>query len=173
MMREVLTRRFARLIREDPERSGGGWPDLIVIDGGAGQLAAAQATLAEIGLVDLPILAVAKGPERNAGQERFFLVGREPLALDPRDPILYFLQRLRDEAHRFAIQTHRGRRARDIGRSVLDQVPGIGAKRKRALLNHFGSAKGVAEAGVLDIERVPGIDRAVARAVYDYFHDGA
>ena len=173
MMREVLTRRFARLIREDPERSGGGWPDLIVIDGGAGQLAAAQATLAEIGLVDLPILAIAKGPERNAGQERFFLAGREPLALDPRDPVLYFLQRLRDEAHRFAIQTHRGRRARDIGRSVLDQVPGIGAKRKRALLNHFGSAKGVAEAGVLDIERVPGIDRAVARAVYDYFHDGA
>ena len=173
MMREVLTRRFARLIREDPERAVAGWPDLIVIDGGAGQLAAAQATVAELGLVDLPILAIAKGPERNAGQERFFLTGREPLALDPRDPVLYFLQRLRDEAHRFAIQTHRGKRAREIGRSVLDQVPGIGAKRKRALLNHFGSARGVAEAGVLDIERVPGIDRAVAKAVYDHFHDGA
>ncbi|MFL5335158.1 MAG: excinuclease ABC subunit UvrC [Geminicoccaceae bacterium] len=173
MMREVLKRRFARLIREDPERAGAGWPDLIVIDGGAGQLAVAQATLAELGLVDLPMLAVAKGPERNAGHERFFLPGREPLVLDPRDPVLYFVQRLRDEAHRFAIQTHRGKRTRDIGRSVLDQVPGIGAKRKRALLNHFGSARGVAEAGVLDIERVPGIDRAVAKAVYDYFHDGA
>jgi excinuclease ABC subunit C len=173
MMREVLTRRFARLVREDPERAGAGWPDLIVIDGGAGQLAAARAAVADLGLGDLPMLAVAKGPERDAGNERFFLPGREPLALDPRDPVLYFLQRLRDEAHRFAIQTHRGKRTRDIGRSVLDQVPGIGAKRKRALLNHFGSARGVAEAGVLDIERVPGIDRAVAKAVYDHFHDGA
>ena len=148
MMREVLQRRFARLVKEDPERAGEGWPDLVIIDGGAGQLAAAQAALAELGLVDLPLLAVAKGPERNAGQERFFLPGREPLALDPRDPVLYFVQRLRDEAHRFAIQTHRGKRSRDIGRSVLDRVPGIGAKRKRALLNHFGSARGVAEAGL-------------------------
>ena len=173
MMREVLRRRFARLVKEDPERAGPGWPDLVVIDGGAGQLSAAQAILAELGLVDLPLLAVAKGPERNAGQERFFLPGREPLALDPRDPVLYFVQRLRDEAHRFAIQTHRGKRTRDIGRSVLDQVPGVGAKRKRALLNHFGSARGVAEAGVLDLERVPGIDRAVAKAIHDFFHDGA
>ena len=147
MMREVLRRRFARLIKEDPERAGPGWPDLVVIDGGAGQLSAAQAILAELGLVDLPLLAVAKGPERNAGQERFFLPGREPLALDPRDPVLYFVQRLRDEAHRFAIQTHRGKRTREIGRSVLDQVPGVGAKRKRALLNHFGSARGVARGG--------------------------
>ena len=173
MMREVLQRRFARLIKEDPERAGPGWPDLVVIDGGAGQLSAAQAILAELGVVELPLLAVAKGPERNAGQERFFLPGREPLALDPRDPVLYFVQRLRDEAHRFAIQTHRGKRTRDIGRSVLDQVPGVGAKRKRALLNHFGSARGVAEAGVLDLERVPGIDRAVAKAIHDFFHDGA
>ncbi len=173
MMHEVLQRRFARLVREDPERAGEGWPGLVVIDGGAGQLAAAQAVLAELGIVDLPLLAVAKGPERNAGQERFFLPGREPLALDPRDPVLYFVQRLRDEAHRFAIQTHRGKRTRAIGRSVLDEVPGIGAKRKRALLNHFGSARGVAEAGVLDLERVPGIDRAVAKAIHDFFHDGA
>ena len=173
MMREVLERRFARLVKDDPERAGEGWPGLVVIDGGAGQLAAAQAVLADLGIVDLPLLAVAKGPERNAGQERFFLPGREPLALDPRDPVLYFVQRLRDEAHRFAIQTHRGKRTREIGRSVLDQVPGVGAKRKRALLNHFGSARGVAEAGVLDLERVPGIDRAVAKAIHDFFHDGA
>ena len=173
MMREVLQRRFARLIKDDPERTSESWPGLVVIDGGAGQLAAAQAVLGELGLVDLPLLAVAKGPERNAGQERFFLPGREPLALDPRDPVLYFVQRLRDEAHRFAIQTHRGKRTRDIGRSVLDQVPGVGAKRKRALLNHFGSARGVSEAGVLDLGRVPGIDRAVAKAIHDFFHDGA
>jgi excinuclease ABC subunit C len=173
MMREVLRRRFARLVKEDPERSGGGWPDLIVIDGGAGQLAAAQEVLAELDLDDLPLLAVAKGPERDAGQERFFLPGREPLALDARDPVLYFIQRLRDEAHRFAIQTHRGRRSRDIGRSSLDQVPGIGARRKRALLDHFGSARGVAHAGLLDLERVPGINRAVAKSIYDFFHDGA
>ena len=173
MLREVLRRRFTRLIREDPERAGGGWPGLVVVDGGAGQLAAAQAVLAELWIVDLPLLADAKGPERHAGQERFFVPGREPVALDPRDPVLYFLQRLRDEAHRFAIQAHRGRRTREIGRSVLDQVPGVGAKRKRALLHHFGSARGVAEAGVLDLERVPGIDRAVAKAVYDFFHESA
>ena len=172
MMREVLRRRFARLAKEDPER-GEGWPDLVVIDGGAGQLAAARTVLAELDLADLPLMAVAKGPERNAGQERFFLPGRaEPLALDPRDPVLYFVQRLRDEAHRFAIQTHRGKRARGIGRSRLDQVPGVGATRKRALLNHFGSARGVAQAGPLDLEQVPGIDRAVAKAIYDFFHDG-
>jgi excinuclease ABC subunit C len=173
MMREVLQRRFARLVREDPERQSGAWPDLVVIDGGAGQLGAAQEVLAELDLVDLPLIAVAKGPERNAGQERFFLPGREPLALDPRDPVLYFVQRLRDEAHRFAIQTHRGKRTREIGRSVLDQVPGIGARRKKALLNHFGSARGVAEAGLLDLERVPGISKAVAKAIHDFFHDGA
>lgn len=173
MMREVLRRRFARLVKEDPERTSGAWPDLVVIDGGAGQLAAAQAILAELDLADLPLMAVAKGPERNAGQERFFLPEREPLALEPRDPVLYFVQRLRDEAHRFAIQTHRGKRTRAIGRSMLDQVPGVGAKRKRALLAHFGSARGVAEAGLLDLERVPGIDRGVAKAIYDFFHDVA
>jgi excinuclease ABC subunit C len=173
MMREVLRRRFSRLVKEDPERAGGGWPDLVVIDGGAGQLGAATEVMAELDLADLPLMAVAKGPQRDAGQERFFLPGREqPLALDAKDPVLYFVQRLRDEAHRFAIQTHRGKRARDIGRSRLDEVPGVGAKRKRALLNHFGSARGVAEAGLLDLERVPGIDRAVARTIYDFFHDG-
>jgi excinuclease ABC subunit C len=171
-MREVLRRRFSRLVKEDPDRTSGSWPDLVVIDGGAGQLAAAQEVLAELGLVDVPVMAVAKGPERDAGQERFFLVGREPLALDMRDPVLYLMQRLRDEAHRFAIATHRGKRTRAIGRSKLDQIPGIGGKRKRALLSHFGSARGVEQAGLLDLERVPGINKAVARTIYDYFHDG-
>ena len=123
MMREVLTRRFARLIREDPERRRGRWPDLIVIDGGAGQLAAACEAAGRARLGDLPMLAIAKGPERDAGQERFFLPGREPLALDPRDPVLYFLQRLRDEAHRFAIRTHRGKRTREIGRRCSIRCP--------------------------------------------------
>jgi excinuclease ABC subunit C len=172
MMREVLRRRFGRLVKEDPERTGEGWPDLVIVDGGAGQLAVAQETLAELGLVDVAVMGVAKGPDRDAGRERFFLPGREPLALDQRDPVLYFVQRLRDEAHRFAIATHRGKRARAIGRSVLDQIPGVGAKRKRALLSHFGSAKGVERAGLLDLERVPGIDKAVARTIHDYFHDG-
>jgi len=171
MMREVLQRRFARLVKEDPERTGESWPGLVVIDGGAGQLAAAMEVLGGLGLVDLPVLAVAKGADRNAGQERFFLPRRAPLALDPRDPVLYFVQRLRDEAHRFAIATHRGKRGREIGRSVLDQVPGIGARRKRALLSHFGSARGVAQAGLLDLERVPGINKAVAKAIHDFFHD--
>ena len=172
MMREVLGRRFGRLVKEDPERASGTWPDLVLIDGGAGQLAAAQEALVEHGLVDVPLIAVAKGPERDAGQERFFMPGREPLALESRDPVLHFVQRLRDEAHRFAIATHRGKRSRAIGRSVLDSIPGIGGKRKRALLTHFGSAKGVEQAGLRDLERVPGINKAVARTIYDYFHDG-
>ena len=171
MMREVLQRRFSRLVREDPERTGANWPDLVLVDGGAGQVAAAQATLGDLGLHDVALIGVAKGPERDAGRERFFRPGREPSALDPRDPVLYFIQRLRDEAHRFAIQTHRGKRARSIGRSVLDQVPGIGPTRKRALLVHFGSARGVGEAGLLDLERVPGINKAVAKTIYDHFHD--
>ena len=172
MMREVLQRRFARLVKEDPERQGTGWPDLVIIDGGAGQLAAALETLAELGLGDLAVIAVAKGPDRNAGRERIFLPGREPIALDPKDPILYLVQRLRDEAHRFAVARHRGRRAQGVVRSILDRIPGIGAKRKRALLNHFGSAQDVARAGLQDLERVPGIDRAVAKAIHDHFHDG-
>jgi excinuclease ABC subunit C len=171
MMREVLGRRFGRLVKEDPERQGSGWPDLVVIDGGQGQLSAAIEILGEIGITDLPLVAVAKGPDRNAGRERFFLPGREPIALDPKDPVLYLVQRLRDEAHRFAIATHRGRRAGAITRSALDRVPGIGAKRKRALLSHFGSAEGVRQAGLLDLERVPGISRAVAKTIHDHFHE--
>jgi excinuclease ABC subunit C len=172
MMREVLGRRFARLVHEDPERQGQGWPDLVVIDGGAGQLSSALQTLGELGITDLPVIAVAKGPERNAGRERIFLPGREPILLDPKDPVLYLVQRLRDEAHRFAVATHRGRRARGIVRSALDRIPGIGGKRKRALLSHFGSAQDVARAGIADLERVPGINRTVAKAVHDHFHDG-
>jgi excinuclease ABC subunit C len=172
MMREVLRRRFQRLVREDPERQGGHWPDLVLIDGGQGQLQAAQETLGELDITELPLVAVAKGPDRNAGRERLFLPGREPIALDPRDPVLYLVQRLRDEAHRFAVATHRGRRTRGMTRSMLDGVPGIGAKRKRALLSHFGSAEGVRQAGLIDLERVPGVNRAVAKAIYDHFHDG-
>ncbi|MCS6780975.1 MAG: excinuclease ABC subunit UvrC [Geminicoccaceae bacterium] len=171
MMREVLRRRFARLIKEDPERETGGWPDLVLVDGGAGQLAAANAVLEELGIAEVTVLAIAKGPERDAGRERFFMAGREPFALDPRDPVLYFLQRLRDEAHRFALATHRGRRAKETSRSVLDGIPGIGARRKRALLQHFGSARAIAQAGLADLEQVPGVNKAVARAIYDHFHD--
>ena len=172
MMREVLRRRFARLAREDPRREGGHWPDLVVIDGGPGQLSAARATLEAMGLADLPLLAVAKGPDRNAGRERLHMVGRESIVLDPRDPVLYLVQRLRDEAHRFVIQSHRGKRQKAMGRSLLDGVPGIGAKRKRALLAHFGSVRGIEQAGLLDLEQVPGINRTVAHSVYDHFHDG-
>jgi excinuclease ABC subunit C len=172
MMREVLTRRFTRLQREDPERQGGAWPDLVVIDGGRGQLAAALEALGNCGVSSLPVLAVAKGPERNAGRERFYLADRPSFSLDPRDPVLYFLQRLRDEAHRFAVTSHRAKRARAMGRSALDSVPGVGPKRKRALLNHFGSVQAIERAGLLDLEGVPGIDKAVARSVYDHFHDG-
>ncbi|MGE3906674.1 MAG: excinuclease ABC subunit UvrC, partial [Reyranellaceae bacterium] len=172
MMREVFTRRFARAQKEDPDRSRGQWPDLVVIDGGAGQLAQAQQVLADLGIGELAIVSIAKGPDRNAGRERFFLPGRPPFSLEPRDPLLYFLQRLRDEAHRFAIGSHRDRRSRAIARSPLDEVAGIGAARKRALLLHFGSARAVAAAKLVDLEAVPGISTAVARRIYDHFHDG-
>jgi len=170
MMREMLTRRFARAQKEDPERERGQWPDLVLIDGGAGQLAAAEAALAELGIDDVALCAIAKGPDRDAGRERFFCPGRSPFSLEPKDPVLYYLQRLRDEAHRFAIGTHRAKRSADIARSPLDEVPGIGGKRKRALLLHFGSARSVAAAGLADLESVAGISKAVARKIYDHFH---
>jgi len=170
MMREMLTRRFARAQKEDPDRERGQWPDLVLIDGGAGQLNAAQAVLDDLGIDDVALCAIAKGPDRDAGRERFFLPGREAFSLEPRDPVLYYLQRLRDEAHRFAIGTHRARRSADIARSPLDEIPGIGGKRKRALLLHFGSARGVAAAGLADLESVAGISKAVAKKVYDHFH---
>jgi excinuclease ABC subunit C len=170
MMREVFRRRFGRALKEDPERTGGQWPDLVLIDGGQGQLTSALEVFGELGIDDQPIVGIAKGPDRNAGRERFFLPGRPPLSLEPRDPVLYFLQRLRDEAHRFAIGAHRAKRAKAIGRSPLDEIPGIGAKRKHALLHHFGSARAVARAGLAEIERVGGISKTVAKKVYDHFH---
>jgi len=170
MMREVLARRFSRVMKEDPERAEGQWPDLVLIDGGAGQLSAALQTFEELGLTDVAIASIAKGPDRNAGQEQFFLPGRRPFRLDSKDPVLYFLQRLRDEAHRFAIGSHRTRRSRDIERSPLDDIQGIGGTRKRALLHHFGSAKAVAEAGLADLEAVEGISQAMAARIYAWFH---
>ena len=170
MMREVLQRRFARALREDPERDRGIWPDLVLIDGGLGQLNVAQGVFDELGIDDVAIGAIAKGPDRNAGRERFFLPGRAPFSLDPRDSVLYFLQRLRDEAHRFAIGTHRAKRTKALGRSPLDEIAGIGARRKRALLHHFGSARAVARAGLGELERVAGISKTVAKNVHDHFH---
>jgi excinuclease ABC subunit C len=170
MMREVLGRRFARALKEDPERARGAWPDLVLIDGGAGQLSTAVDVFGELGITDVAVAAIAKGPDRNAGRERLFLPGKPPFSLDPRDPVLYFLQRLRDEAHRFAIGTHRARRAKAIGHSLLDDIPGIGAHRKRALLHHFGSARTVARAGLAELERVDGISKRVAKKIYEHFH---
>ena len=170
MMREVFRRRFYRALKEDPERERGMWPDLVLIDGGQGQLTQAQAIFAELGIGDVAVVAIAKGPDRNAGRERFFLPGRPSFSLEPRDPVLYFLQRLRDEAHRFAIGAHRARREKAIRGSPLDEIAGIGARRKQALLHHFGSARSVARAGIAEIERVPGISKAVAKKVYDHFH---
>jgi excinuclease ABC subunit C len=173
MMREVMMRRFSRALAENPERDGAEiWPDMVLIDGGAGQLSAASTIMAELGLSDIPLVAIAKGPDRDAGREWFHVAGREAFQLPPRDPVLYFLQRLRDEAHRFAITTHRNARSKKIVTSELDDVPGIGAVRKRALLMHFGSARGVKAAGLKDLEAVGGINRATARAVYGYFHPG-
>ena len=170
MMREVLQRRFARALKEDPERDRGMWPDLVLIDGGLGQLNVAQGVFDELGIDDIAIGAIAKGPDRNAGRERFFLPGRAPFSLDPRDSVLYFLQRLRDEAHRFAIGTHRAKRTKALGRSPLDEIVGIGARRKRALLHHFGSARAVARAGLGELERVAGISKTVAKKVHDHVH---
>ena len=172
MMREVLTRRFGRALREDPERGDESWPDLVLIDGGQGQLEVARQVLSELGLEDIAIVGIAKGPDRDAGRERFFMPGKPPFSLEPRDPVLYFLQRLRDEAHRFAIGTHRTRRAADITKSALDEVPGIGAGRKRALLHHFGSARAVAVATLEDIKAVAGISDALAQKIHDHFRGG-
>jgi excinuclease ABC subunit C len=208
MMREVLSRRFKRLMTEAPrvapdapsalavphpmapaldsapadadDGADGAdgvedspWPGLVVIDGGRGQLTAAQETLAALGITDIPLLAVAKGPDRDAGLETFFMPGREPFKLKPRDPVLYFVQRLRDEAHRFAIGSHRVRRRRDIREAGLQEIPGIGPTRKRALLHHFGTLKAIERAALSDLAKVPGISAETARKVYDFFHERA
>ena len=172
MMREVMSRRFGRQLKENPGRDEESWPDLVLIDGGQGQLEAARSVLTELGLEDIPLVGIAKGPDRDAGRERFFVPGKPPFSLERRDPVLYFLQRLRDEAHRFAIGTHRTRRAQDITRSALDEVPGIGAARKRALLHHFGSARAVGAATLEDIKSVPGISGALAQKIHDHFRGG-
>ena len=172
MMREVLTRRFGRALKENPERDEEHWPDLVLIDGGETQLEVARQVLTELGLEDIATVGVAKGPDRDAGRERFFMPGRAPFTLEPRDPVMYFLQRLRDEAHRFAIGTHRTRRSNELLRSALDEVPGIGAGRKRALLHHFGSARAVAVATIEDIKSVPGISGAIAQKIHDHFRGG-
>ena len=170
MMREMLTRRFKKLAKAKAEPNGWAAPDLVLIDGGPGQLSVASEILDELGLPEIKVAAVAKGPDRNAGRERIHLKDREPLLLDPRDPVLYCIQRLRDEAHRFAIGAHRARRKKAITASPLDEVPGIGPSRKRALLKHFGSAKAVSRAGIVDLEGVGGISAQMAKTIYDHFH---
>ncbi len=197
MLREVLRRRFRRLLKEAPREapspaqgfaaaaaaeagmdaiiSPGAadqpWPDLVVIDGGRGQLGAAQAILAALGIDDIPLLAIAKGPDRDAGMETFFMPGQDSFKLKPRDPVLYFIQRLRDEAHRFAVGSHRVRRRRDIREAGLQEIPGIGPSRKRALLHHFGTLKAIERAGLSDLAEVPGISAEIARKIYDFFHE--
>jgi excinuclease ABC subunit C len=170
MMREVLERRFARLEKEDPDRAGGEWPDLLLIDGGKGQLSAVCEVMEDMGVHDVPVVAVSKGPDRNAGRETFHLPGGRELTLPPNSALLFYLQRLRDEAHRFAIGTHRAKRAKSLTTSTLDEVPGIGPSRKRALLMHFGTARAVKGAALEDLERAPGISKAMASQLYDYFH---
>ncbi len=173
MMREVLERRFGRALKEDPARTEAGWPDLVIIDGGQGQLSAVTEVMAGLGLEDIPLVAIAKGVDRDAGREWFHMAGREAFQLPPRDPVLYYLQRLRDEAHRFVIGTHRAGRAKSLTKSELDDVPGVGPKVKRELLNHFGSARGVRQASEADLGNCPGVGPALARRIYEHFHLGA
>jgi excinuclease ABC subunit C len=176
MMKEMLTRRFSRLLkehgddREASENDAAVWPDLLLIDGGAGQLSAVQAVLSELGVNDLAVAGVAKGPDRDAGREHFFVSGKPSFMLEARDPVLYYVQRLRDEAHRFAIGTHRAKRSKAIGVNPLDEISGIGAKRKKALLQSFGSAKAVARANVSDLAAVEGVSSALAQMIFDHFH---
>lgn len=171
MMKEVLTRRFQRLLKEDPDRDKGLWPDLLLIDGGAGQVSAVREIMVEQGVEDVPMVGVAKGVDRDHGKEEFYRTGERPFALRHNDPVLYFIQRLRDEAHRFAIGTHRAKRAKSMAANPLDDVPGVGATRKRALLAHFGSAKAVSRANLADLKAVDGISEALAEAIYNFFHD--
>ena len=169
MMKEVLTRRFERLIKEDPGRTSESWPDLLLIDGGAGQVSTVAAIMAEMGVDDIAMVGVAKGVDRDAGKEEFYRPGERPFALRMNDPVLYFVQRLRDEAHRWAIGAHRAKRAKAVSITPLDDIPGVGATRKRALLAHFGSAKAVARAGLGDLTAVPGISEAMAQVIADFF----
>jgi excinuclease ABC subunit C len=190
MLREVLQRRFKRLLDENPRLTADAalaavlsgepdegddqpWPDLVLIDGGQGQLSAAVETLAALGVTGVPLVAIAKGPDRDAGRETFFMPGRAPFKLPPRDPLLYFIERLRDEAHRFAIGSHRTRRKKDIREAGLQEIPGIGPTRKRALLRHFGTLKAIERASLPDLANVPGINAETARKIYEFFHEQA
>jgi excinuclease ABC subunit C len=180
MMREVRGRRFSRLLKEHGERlnrdDAGAeevavWPDLVLIDGGPGQLGAVKAVFADLGIGDLCIAAIAKGPDRDAGREHFYVPGKPSFMLEGRDPVLYYIQRLRDEAHRFAIGSHRVRRTRAMGVNPLDEIGGIGPRRKKALLQAFGSAKAVARASVADLAAVEGVSSSLAQTIYDHFHE--
>ena len=170
MMKEVLNRRFSRLLKEDPDREKGMWPDLLLIDGGAGQVSAVAEIMEEHGVQDIPMVGVAKGVDRDHGKEEFYRPGEAAFALQRNDPVLYFIQRLRDEAHRFAIGTHRAKRAKAMGVTPLDEIAGVGASRKRALLAHFGSAKAVSRANLSDLKAVEGVSAALAERIYDHFH---
>lgn len=171
MMREVLSRRFKRALKDDPEMSDKNWPDLILVDGGQGQFNAAKEALEECGVLSsLTLVAIAKGKDRHAGRETFFMAGKKPFKLRENDPVLYYLQRLRDEAHRFAIGSHRARRQKQISASPLDEISGVGTGRKKALLHYFGSGKAVSQAGVEDLAKVEGISKALAQKIYDHFH---
>ena len=171
MMREVLSRRFKRLLKEDPDRKQGQWPDLLLIDGGAGHVSAVSQIMNDFGVKDIAMVGVAKGIDRNHGKEEFHITGRNPFALRKNDPVLYFVQRLRDEAHRFAIGTHRAKRSKAISASPLDEIPGVGASRKRALLGYFGSSKGVKRAHLSDLKSVEGVSSALAERIYNYFNE--
>jgi excinuclease ABC subunit C len=180
MMREVLQRRFKRLLTPPAEGakprdddSFPQWPDLVIIDGGRGQLNAVKEIFDGFGLTQVSLLAVAKGPDRDAGRETLFMPGREPIKLEPRDPVLYFIQRLRDEAHRFVIGSHRKLRKKDIREAGLQEIPGIGPSRKRALLHHFGTLKEIERASIADLGKVPGVSAESARKIFEFFHTQA
>lgn len=171
MMKEVLTRRFKRLLKEDPERKSELWPDLLLIDGGAGQVSAVREILRDLQVEDVAMVGVAKGVDRDHGKEEFHRTGQRPFALQRNDPVLYFVQRLRDEAHRFAIGTHRAKRAKALVANPLDEIAGVGPGRKRALLAHFGSAKAVSRAAIADLKAVEGISEALAEKIVAHFHE--
>jgi len=173
MMKEVLQRRFSRLAKEEEAGDNPPRPDLVLVDGGAGQLDAALEVMADLGVDDIAVVGVAKGPDRDAGLERFFLPGKAPFMLEPKSPVLYYLQRLRDEAHRFAIGAHRTRRAGEMRRNPLDEIDGVGPGRKKALLHAFGSARGVSRASVDDLEKVEGVSGPLAQRIHDHFRKGA
>ncbi len=169
MMKEVLRRRFSRLVKEEEEGDSSARPDLVLIDGGQGQLEAALEVMADLGVDDITVVGIAKGPDRDAGLERFFIPGRDPFMLEPKDPVLYYLQRLRDEVHRFAIGAHRTRRSMDLKKNPLDEIDGVGPGRKKALLHAFGSAREVGKASVDDLMKVDGVSAALAQRIHDFF----